>query len=129
MTPSGIEPATFRFVAQRLDHCATAVPHPPEDSHKCGRNMWKPYCVHNITLNVYYHFLVSSSYRITVSYSISFFIWLSNLKYVEKAKSIPRPPPHTPFRIFALPHCAFCRPEAALPFAPACSYSPLDKWS
>ena len=26
MTPSGIEPATFRFVAQRLNHCATAVP-------------------------------------------------------------------------------------------------------
>ena len=25
-TPSGIEPATFRFVAQRLNHCATAVP-------------------------------------------------------------------------------------------------------
>ena len=27
MTPAGIEPATFRFVAQRLKHCATAVPH------------------------------------------------------------------------------------------------------
>jgi len=26
MTPSGIEPATFRFVAQHLIHCATAVP-------------------------------------------------------------------------------------------------------
>jgi len=26
MAPSGIEPATFRFVAQRLSHCATAVP-------------------------------------------------------------------------------------------------------
>ena len=25
MTPSGMEPATFRFVAQRLNHCATAV--------------------------------------------------------------------------------------------------------
>ena len=24
MIPSGIEPATFRFVAQRLNHCATA---------------------------------------------------------------------------------------------------------
>jgi len=26
MTPSGIEPATFRFVAQHVNHCATAVP-------------------------------------------------------------------------------------------------------
>jgi hypothetical protein len=25
MTPSGIEPASFRFVAQYLNHCATAV--------------------------------------------------------------------------------------------------------
>jgi len=26
MTPAGIEPANFRFVAQHLNHCATAVP-------------------------------------------------------------------------------------------------------
>jgi len=26
MTPAGNEPATFRFVAQHLNHCATAVP-------------------------------------------------------------------------------------------------------
>jgi len=26
MTPGGIEPTTFRFVAQHLNHCATAVP-------------------------------------------------------------------------------------------------------
>ena len=26
MTPSGIEAATFRFVAQHLNHCSTAVP-------------------------------------------------------------------------------------------------------
>jgi len=26
LTPSGIQPATFRFVAQHLNHCATAVP-------------------------------------------------------------------------------------------------------
>ena len=27
MTLSGIEPATFQFVAQHLNHCATSVPH------------------------------------------------------------------------------------------------------
>ena len=27
VAPSGIEPVTFGFVAQRLNHCATAVPH------------------------------------------------------------------------------------------------------
>jgi len=26
LTPAGIEPATFRFVAQHLNHCATAAP-------------------------------------------------------------------------------------------------------
>jgi len=26
MTPSGIEPETFRFITQHLKHCATAVP-------------------------------------------------------------------------------------------------------
>ena len=25
MTPAGIEPANFRFVTQRLNHCVTAV--------------------------------------------------------------------------------------------------------
>jgi len=29
LTLAGIEPTTFRFVAQHLNHCATAVPHPP----------------------------------------------------------------------------------------------------
>ena len=30
LTPAGIEPATFRFVAQHLNHCATAAPPPPQ---------------------------------------------------------------------------------------------------
>ena len=33
MTPDGIEPATFRLVAQHLNHCATAVSG-PEGSRK-----------------------------------------------------------------------------------------------
>jgi len=28
LTPARIEPATYRFVAQHLNHCATAVPQP-----------------------------------------------------------------------------------------------------
>ena len=34
LTQAGIETATFRFVAQHLNHCATAVPHKPEDQTK-----------------------------------------------------------------------------------------------
>jgi len=29
LTPAGIEPAAFRFVAQHLNHCATVVPSNP----------------------------------------------------------------------------------------------------
>ena len=38
MTPAGIEPATFQFVAQRLNHCATAVHRPPSSN-------WSNECV------------------------------------------------------------------------------------
>jgi len=37
MTPSGIEPMTFRFVAQHLNHCATTAPRLLLDTKK----MWK----------------------------------------------------------------------------------------
>jgi len=33
MTTAGIEPATFRFVAQHLNHCATAGPPPLPSIH------------------------------------------------------------------------------------------------
>ena len=36
MTPSGIEPATFRFVTQHLNHCATAVPYDDDDDDDDG---------------------------------------------------------------------------------------------
>jgi hypothetical protein len=43
VTPSGIEPATFRFVAQYLNHCATAVPLCISCSQgKCGRMICPP---------------------------------------------------------------------------------------
>jgi len=34
LAPATIEPATFRFVAQHLNHCAIAVPSGPEGSRK-----------------------------------------------------------------------------------------------
>ena len=34
LTPAGIEPATFRFVAQHLNHCATAARRGPDVSRK-----------------------------------------------------------------------------------------------
>ena len=34
MTPAGIEPATFQFVAQYLNHCATAIPTKPMYKYK-----------------------------------------------------------------------------------------------
>jgi len=33
MTPAGFKPATFRFVAQHLNNCATAVPHTHTHTH------------------------------------------------------------------------------------------------
>ena len=38
MTPAGIEPETFRFVAQHLNHCATAVPHNSDVVHVIPHN-------------------------------------------------------------------------------------------
>jgi hypothetical protein len=43
MTPSGIEPATFRFVAQHLNHCATAVPKRRE-ANRIG-HVLRRYCI------------------------------------------------------------------------------------
>jgi len=34
LTPAGIEPATYRFVAQQLNHCPTAVPHHTRERRK-----------------------------------------------------------------------------------------------
>jgi len=62
MTPSGIEPATFRFVAQHLKHCATAVSHVlPFPSHflpqhcsyptVCILTYWEHHYINRKTIN------------------------------------------------------------------------------
>jgi len=40
LTPAGIKPAIFRFVAQRLNHCATAVPTCRWGGHKYRLKLW-----------------------------------------------------------------------------------------
>jgi len=35
LTPAVVEPATFRFIAQQLNHCATAVPEKACSYMKC----------------------------------------------------------------------------------------------
>ena len=52
MTPAGIEPATFRFVAQHLNHCATAV-----TQYITTFAMYKQKCIqalHNVALTERY---------------------------------------------------------------------------
>ena len=49
MTPPGIEPATFRFVAQRLNHCATAGPTLYEDLIKFTTPRWILLRIRNAT--------------------------------------------------------------------------------
>jgi len=39
LTLAGIEPATFRFVAQHLNHCATAVPEDSKEVLECLASM------------------------------------------------------------------------------------------
>ena len=40
LIPAGIEPATFRFVAQHLNHCATAVPNSSKWSLQTVESGW-----------------------------------------------------------------------------------------
>jgi hypothetical protein len=44
VTPSGIEPATFRFVVQYLNHCATAVP-PTAFQKNCEKRLVASSCL------------------------------------------------------------------------------------
>ena len=48
MIPAGIEPATFRFVSQHLNHCATAVPqiHYSTNIYCINFNVFNHLCFH-----------------------------------------------------------------------------------
>ena len=53
MTPSGIEPATFRFVAQHLTHCATAVPRKLKIPTEIVTSPQGPSCFRNLAMCEY----------------------------------------------------------------------------
>jgi len=46
MTPAGIKPVTYRFVAQHLNHCATAVPKNTLPCIKSCNIYWRCVCEH-----------------------------------------------------------------------------------
>jgi len=54
VTPAGIEPATFRFVVRRLNHCTTAVP------------ICMGTAVITVTLNVYWDVNYPSSSKVRI---------------------------------------------------------------
>jgi len=54
LTPAGIKPATFRFVAQHLNHCATAVPKLPSSYSKYKYKMLK-------SANVFFLFVLQET--------------------------------------------------------------------
>ena len=53
MTLSGIEPVTFRFVAQHLNYCVTAVP-PPHKSHLLTINSVRHWLLNPLTPKDHY---------------------------------------------------------------------------
>ena len=57
MTPSGIEPATFRFVAQHLNHSATAVPNYATNT--TAQMFWPSFTIINECHNIYVVVLVA----------------------------------------------------------------------
>jgi len=60
MTPAGIEPATFQFVAQHLNQCATAVPHKLQLSDENGNR--------HIKQNILAISTITSDYPSTVNF-------------------------------------------------------------
>ena len=72
MTPSGIEPATFRFVEQHLNHCATAVP---------SLNLYRVQIIVGIILNVFHHLLPN---RLVTQFTTLITCSLGEVKRLER---------------------------------------------
>ena len=83
MTPAGIEPATFRFVAQHLSHCATAVPNLNRyETYFCNITLY----IKNILCNNQASFLVHNFLQ-NISYVT--WRWPTWPKYVTKYTTLP----------------------------------------
>ena len=65
MTPAGIEPATFRFVAQHLNHCATVVPVASRHWHICKNSAvcWILKSLHKTNTCTYFKLVLSHAVR------------------------------------------------------------------
>ena len=89
MTPAGIEPTTFRFVAQHISHCATAIP--------TVAVFWFNIRVFPL-LAMFFQALAQQFYTFSVSSSfLSTWIWLCILVVLyevrrERLMLRPRPP-------------------------------------
>ena len=78
LTPAGIEPATFRFVAQRLNHCATAANRSTTAHifviHQIIEKKWEDNeTLHQLFLNlnkVFYLFTTELFYNILIEFGI-----------------------------------------------------------
>jgi hypothetical protein len=78
MTPSGIEPATFRFVAQYLNYCATAVSRVAKTILK----LWRIYAV--ITLGMEF----MSAFRYTSRKELIFGFWYGGAFFLVWSKNL-----------------------------------------
>jgi len=70
LTPAGIEPATFRIVAQHLNHCATAVPHSKHVALlKNKKDCADEYCVTLIELQAHRDDFIQNTMQVLLLFS------------------------------------------------------------
>ena len=98
IAPSGIEPATFRFVAQHLNHCATAVPKTAavkcdfgENSLNDGRPLLN--CVNKFLrlLRIFLNHLGEILYNISPRYKVTQLYLVKIRAILSRAKRNSRP--------------------------------------